>query len=122
MCMFISGVVSDNSTSDDASSSSAAISALSFAVSVISCTKALHVLFIAWWLRQAQWRTPQGKHFESVGEVGEDILGSTSRARSKAGLRSLIEMICLAKSKCHGLSDKKRPHDRSGIRLVDEWY
>ncbi|CUG88223.1 transmembrane protein, putative [Bodo saltans] len=51
MCMFISGIKSNNSVNDDASSMSTAVLALSFALSVTSCLKAIHALFVTWWVR-----------------------------------------------------------------------
>ncbi|CUG88218.1 membrane-associated protein, putative, partial [Bodo saltans] len=52
MCMFHSGIKSNYSVNDDASSMSTVVLALSFVLSVTSCLKAIHVLFVSWWLQR----------------------------------------------------------------------
>jgi hypothetical protein len=127
--MFSAGAAAQDSAGDDAGATSAAIAALSLLVSAVSCTKAAHVLFVAWWLRQAE-RATHG----ATAAVDEGALTTTTfvvdesrpvgfarvacqQRRTHAALKALMNMICSAQLG----AVKPQPPER-GTRMVDEWY
>jgi hypothetical protein len=109
--MFAAGAAAQDSAGDDVDATSAAIAALSLLVSAVSCTKAVHVLFVAWWLRL---RTTTSAADESR-PMGSSHAAYQQR-RTHAALKALVNMICAAQLR----AVKPQPPDR-GTRIVDEW-